>query len=327
MNHAASDLTPLPDVISIHFDGAGKGFPLDALSPAADRGFTWVHLRRDAPGAEEALDQLNVDAAVREALTAEETRPRCTVHEDGILLNLRGVNLNPSEEPEDLVSVRFWLTESRIVGVWLRPLMAVRDILDATERNQAPISPGDFVSKLAVRLADRVEPSIAALNAEIDNLEEAVDDPRADGLRDNLSRVRRAAIILRRFMVPQKDALSTMQIEDIDWLRERDRVRLREATERVVRLGEDLDLIRDRAQIVHEQIMANRSELLNRRMLLLAVISVIFLPLSLITGLFGVNLAGIPGAANPWAFGTMCAVLVGIGGGLYLWIKRTGIDR
>lgn len=317
--------SPLPDLVSMDLDGAGRGTPVPTDAPAPATGFRWLHLRRDAPGTPALLAALDLDPEVLTALTADETRPRCTVHGEGILLNLRGVNLDPSEEPEDMVSVRLWLTADRVLGVWVRPLLAMRDLLDAIDRGQGPVSPGDFASKLALRLADRTEPAVAALNEDIDALEDAVDAPPADNLRPELSRIRRAAILLRRFMLPQKDALSTMQIEDVGWLAPRDRTRLREATERVVRLGEDLDAIRDRAQVVHEQIIDRRAEDLNRRMLLLAVISVVFLPLTLITGLLGVNVSGIPYADSPWAFGALTLGLLAIAVGLYLWIKRSGL--
>ncbi len=317
----------LPDLIALHLDGRGGGHSEPPLSATEGVGFHWVHLRRDAEATPAILAGLGLDPEVLEALTAEETRPRCTVHGEGILLNLRGVNLDPSEEPEDMVSVRMWLTAARVVGVWIRPLLAMQDVLEAIERGQGPVSPGEFTSKLALRLADRAEPSVAALNEDIDALEEAVDEPQTDNLRPELSRIRRAAILLRRFMVPQKDALSTMQIEDVAWLTARDRIRLREATERVVRLGEDLDAIRDRAQVVHEQILDRRSEDLNRRMLLLAVISVIFLPLTLLTGLLDVNVAGIPFADRPWAFWVLSAAMLVLAAGLYLWIRRTGFGR
>ena len=72
--------------------------------------------------------------------------------------------------------------------------------------------------------------------------------------------LRRSAIVLRRYMVPQREALSTFEIEDLGWLSDRDRLRLREATDRITRVGEELDAISDRAQIVHEQIMDHRAE-------------------------------------------------------------------
>lgn len=321
------DLPELPDVVAYALDGDGAAVPL-ALEDAIKRdgeapgpGFRWIHLRRDVPGALDALGACGLERFVVDALTAEETRPRCTVIGDGVLLNLRGVNLNPGAEPEDMISIRLWIEGRRVIGVWLRPLMAVRDLLDAIGRNRAPVSPSDLVAKLALRLADRAEPTVAALNERIDRLEEAVDDQTATATRAQLAEIRRAAIALRRFMFPQRDALTTLQIEDVPWLDERDRGRIREAAERVTRLAEELDALRDRAQVVQDQIMDRRAETMNRHMLVLSVVAAIFLPLGLLTGLLGINVGGIPGADHPWAFLIVCGLLLAIGL-LLVWFFR-----
>ena len=57
-------------------------------------------------------------------------------------------------------------------------------------------------------------------------------------------------------------------------------------------------------------------------MLLLSIIAAIFLPLGFVTGLLGVNVAGIPGAAYPYAFGIVCLVLLGTGAGLFWYFKK-----
>ncbi|HKL55753.1 MAG TPA: CorA family divalent cation transporter, partial [Roseovarius sp.] len=124
---------------------------------------------------------------------------------------------------------------------------------------------------------------------------------------------RRMAIKLRRHIAPQRDALSTFEIEDLPWLTHEDRSRLREAVERVTRLSEELDAIRDRAQVVQDQIMEHRSEVMNRQMLILSVVAAIFLPLGLLTGLLGINVGGMPGADDPRAFWFVTVGIVVIG--------------
>ncbi|MGJ8584442.1 MAG: CorA family divalent cation transporter [Marinosulfonomonas sp.] len=315
-------------VFALALDGSGGSTLLSPGSfqsdPDAD-GFTWHHLSRDAPESKMLLAKFGLDSFVIEALTADETRPRCTVHGAGVLLNLRGVNLSPGAEPEDMISIRLWLDERNVVSVWSRPLYAVSDLLAAIDRNEGPVSSGDFVAKLALRLADRAEPSVATLNEEIDEMEEELLVPHGQVSRPKLSEIRRRAIILRRYMIPQRDAISTLEIEDLSWLRERDRGRLREAAERVFRLGEELDAIRERAQIIHDQVMDQRSERMNAQMLLLSVVAAIFLPLGLLTGLLGMNVGGIPWANNPWGFAIACVLLVAVGGGLFWWVKKAGM--
>ncbi|MGI1662783.1 zinc transporter ZntB [Palleronia sp. KMU-117] len=324
-------MTQIEDIIAYRFDGKGKAVRIDpddagGLHPATGTEFLWVHIRRDSDEGTAFLGNLGLDNFIFDALTAQETRPRCTVHGDGVLVNLRGVNLQPGAEPEDMVSVRFWIEGHRIVGAGRRTLHAVEDLIDAMGRGQSPSSPGDFIARLALRLSDRAEPAVADLNEELDTLEEAAleGDYSAESRR-YLPRIRQKAIALRRFMVPQRDALTTMEIEDLDWLSERDRSRLREAAERVTRLGEELDAIRDRAQVVHDQIMDERAEAMNRNMLLLSVVTAIFLPLGLVTGLLGINVGGIPGAQNSQAFFVVCGLLAVLAALQVYLVRRFGL--
>ena len=165
------------------------------------------------------------------------------------------------------------------------------------------------------------------MNERVDELEELLLDEKSDVQRTSLSEIRKSAIGLRRFMIPQRDALTTLEIEDLDWLSDRDRSRIREATDRITRLGEELDAIRDRAQVINDQIMGRRAETMNRQMLILSVVAAIFLPLGLITGLLGINVGGIPGADNPWAFAIVCVLLVVLGALQVWWFKRIGLYR
>lgn len=244
----------------------------------------WRFCSDDNTDATDFLSKLSIDKFVCDALTAEETRPRCTIHGDGVLLNLRGVNLNEGAEPEDMISVRLWIEHNRVVGVWKRPLKAVQDLFEAMDRKQAPESPGDMVARLTLRLADRAEPTVSNLNETIDGLEEDLLNDKTKDARTVLAQVRRGAITLRRYMFPQRDALSTLEIEDLKWLTEHDRCRIREAADRVTRMAEELDAIRDRAQVVNDQIMDKRAEVMNNQMLLLSIVAAIFLPLGLLTG-------------------------------------------
>ena len=91
-----------------------------------------------------------------------------------------------------------------------------------------------------MRLADRAEPAVADLNERVDELEEQLLENEENVERANLSALRRTAIVLRRYMMPQRDALTTLEIEDLDWLDERDRSHLREARSEERREGKSV---------------------------------------------------------------------------------------
>ena len=296
-----------------------------AAPSAGKSGFVWRHFLRNDPNTRVQIGKFAADSFVVDALTAPETRPRCTVHGKGALLMLRGVNIEHGAQPEDMVSIRLWVTQNQIISVGQRPLKALHDLVTSITRDQAPKSPGDLIAKLALRLVDEVEPLVADINGQIDDLEEKVLDEIAETSRGKLSDIRRTSIVLRRYMLPQRDALTTLLIEDLAWLKERDRSRLREASERVTRLGEDLDAIRDRSQVVHDQLMDKRAETMNKQMLVLSIVAALFLPLGLLTGLLGINVGGMPGVDSPYAFSIVCGLLVAVAAIQFWLFKKIGL--
>ena len=92
-------------------DGKGGGAPLDWEGVAGwgpQQGTLWVHLDHASDGARQWIQQSSgLDEAVASTLLARETRPRSLDLAHGFLVALRGVNLNPGQDPEDMVSLRF----------------------------------------------------------------------------------------------------------------------------------------------------------------------------------------------------------------------------
>ena len=96
---------------------------------------------------------------------------------------------------------------------------------------------------------------------------------------------------------------------------------LTEETDAVTRYVEDLDAMRERAGILRDEAMSHLSERLNRNMYVLSIVATIMLPLSLLAGLLGINVGGIPGARWPWSFAVVC-VLMGALGIVEYWLFR-----
>lgn len=299
-------------------DGRGGGRSLDWAGvrgwSAAD-GCLWVHLERSAPQSQDWLrHEAGLEPLACEALLAEETRPRCTPVGNGVITILRGVNLNPGAEPDDTLSVRIWADAHRVISLRHRPLLAVKDVTAEIEAGRGPEGSGALLAGIASRLSDRMAPVLAHIDEVIDELEEQVVETQTHQLRAELGRMRRRAITLRRYIGPQREAVSRLQGEPLAWLSDLDRARLREVGDRITRNIEDLDSLRERAAVVQEELAGRLSEQMNRNMYLLSIVAAVFLPLGLLTGLLGINVGGIPGTDNRWAFGIVCAALVVLAG-------------
>jgi len=295
------------------------------LCTTGEGAVVWTRLWRGDGNAESALAGRGIDPVTVRALLAEETRPRAIHTGDGALVILRGVNATAGTMLEDMVSVRLWIDGSQVISVQLRKLQAVDELADAVTEGRGPTSPGEFLNVLADTLTDRMQDAVDELDVALDRLEETGTGAPPPQLRTDIARIRPRIGMLRRFIAPQRDALEVLVVEPFEWQSQLQERRLAETVDRITRLVEQLDEMHLRAAVAQESLSGFVAEKLNRTMVLLSVIAGIFMPLGFVTGLLGMNVAGIPFAGSGWAFGAVAAVLIAFGGFEYWLFRRLGL--
>jgi zinc transporter len=243
------------------------------------------------------------------ALLADETRPRILPVGEGILLILRGVNLNENASPEDMVSIRLWIDPHRIISLQRRKLKAVGDLAANIEAGQGPVDSAGFITTLIGLLFARMAPVVTSLGEEMDDMEEDVLDGSTNALREQIVSIRKKAIIFKRYMAPQRDLITHLLEAKIDWFAQHNHHHMIEAHDNITRFVEELDSVRERSQVISDEVTNILTERLNKNMYALSVVAAIFLPLGFLTGLLGINIGGIPGAENPQAFLVFCGML------------------
>jgi zinc transporter len=120
--------------------------------------------------------------------------------------------------------------------------------------------------------------------------------------RSTLRRLRRHSIALRRYIAPQSEVIHRLSHERVSWLTDSHRSRLRDLAARNLRYVDDLGAIRERIIVIDEKLSALNNEQINRTIFVLSTVTAIFLPLSFVTGLLGINVGGIPGAGSELGF-------------------------
>lgn len=301
-------------VFGVRLDGAGGGAEVSdrALLPDGP-GDVWLHVDVSAPGAVSwLLHHEKLDPLVVDALTATATRPRVTPMGDGIFVVLRGVNLNPGEDPEDMVSLRLYIDERRVVSARRQRIMAVNELRTAIQQGKGPTDTSVILSSIIRNLSGKMSGVLDACDEEADTLEAQLIDDQNRGVRSQLSSLRHKAIALRRHLLPQREALQQFVHLDLAWLTPRDRAHIRECTDQVTRYVEALDEIRERCAVMQDEVMNRMSERMNQTMFLLSVVAAITLPLGLLTGLLGINVGGMPGVDSDNAFTIVVLLMVAI---------------
>ena len=312
-------------ILDIAADGTAQPADLNTQRPTS--GYRWIDSSPENPDVV-AWCHAHLAPLVADALLAPETRPRAVRIGQGTLVLMRGVNLNPEEHVDDMISVRCWITQGLIITLRHRTSFALRDIRTQVEDGNAPDGPLTFVCHLAEGLIDRIETVSIGLEDNVDGLETSIFDEQAttQGDHTHLAALRRRTIRLRRYMGPMATALHDLGrvLPDTGEDTVSRQARIHEAANRATRSVEELDAARDRLTALADHIDMQQAARQQANVYHLSLVAAIFLPLGFITGLFGVNVAGMPGTQNDNAFWilTLGALATSLLLVLFLYWKR-----
>lgn len=282
----------------------------------------WLHLDRRVDAVSEWLhDGLELGDATADVLVSHETRPRAFREGESLVAILRGINLNPGSDMEDMIALQIWSDGERVVTLRRRRLQTPRDVLATLERGAGPCNAGDLFTELVEQLIAKINMSIIATNDEIDALEHDADKGDPAEILDRIGDIRRDCLRLKRFMSPQHEALLQIGRDAPDWLSKTNRADIRETIDRLRRYLEDIDVSKESVIVLQDELDSRSAAQSGHTMYMLSIVAAIFLPLSFITGLLGINVGGMPGVESGDAFwitvGALIALLV-----LQLWLFR-----
>lgn len=296
-------------------EGAARKLEIKEALACGD-GMIWVHLTDTAEHAQAWLrDEAKLPDYIIDPLTAQETRPRCEALDDGAFVNLRGRTEEKLDPSDMLASVRIWAEKGRVISVTRKHLLAT-DTVEKEVGNGRIHDPGDLITAFATAITGDLDPVVADLGDELDDCEQQLDASQVFALRKNVTRVRVEAINYRRFLNPQRAALEKLASLPGDWLGPDDRAHVAAAADRAARMAEELEAIRERSSLMHEALTDLRAEQLDQRGLVISVAAMVFLPLTFLTGLYGMNVEGLWFAHEPWAFDAIVALCVLIAAGV-----------
>jgi zinc transporter len=303
-------------------DGHGGGRPISwehaqGWQAGAPGEVLWLHLDRTKPEVAEWLQsELDIPEPTAELLTSDSTRPRAFRDGETLVATLRGINFNPGADPEDMISMQLWSDGKRVVTLRRYPLQTPEDVLEEIDAGRGPTDAGALITRLAEHLVTRMNAAIVDVNEEIDQLEAA--DPDAGQEEEQLTRIasiRRQSLALQRHMGPQHVALESISRDAPTWFEAHDRREIGETTALLRRFLDDIDVSKESAVVLMDELRSRalaRSEKTNRRLTLVATV---FLPLSFLVGLFGINVGGMPWAEIPgdpegfWLVTGLCVIL------------------
>lgn len=312
-------LPPLSDaIIACRLDGAGG---IASRSSSAHLP-CWLHLNYALPESRRWLEETPlISEPVREALSGDSIRPRLSKLSNGFILVLRGVDSDEATRPEPLLAIRIFITQELIISTRKRKVQLIDELHTDLKNQQGVTSSGSWLVRLADGLTADNSEFISVIHDQILEMEDNLlsGQPPARG---DLARLRKHLILMRRYMAPQRDVFSRITTDKPTWMRDEECRQMADVADRMGRGLEDLDAGIARTAVLNDEINAQFAESMNRRSYFMSLLAMVFLPATFLTGLFGVNLGGIPGGSWQYGFMVFCLILLTLALIIALFLRR-----
>ena len=253
-------------------------------------------------------------------------RPKAEMHDDRLLVVTQMAHLDETGRIK-IEQVSLVLGPRWVISFQEDP----GDVFDPVrERIRTPAAKirGLGADYLAYALVDAVIdgyfPVVEAVGDLLDELEEAVVTAPSPAVLMRIHAVRRTLLQLHRVQWRQRDAVAGLLRDEAFPLSEAVRVYLRDAHDHAFQTLDSIETYRDMAVGLMDVYLSSSSNRLNEVMKTLTVVATIFIPLTFVVGVYGMNFDWMPELRWRWGYPTVWLAMIAIGGGLLTWFWRRG---
>ncbi|HXV79082.1 MAG TPA: CorA family divalent cation transporter [Candidatus Binatia bacterium] len=241
--------------------------------------------------------------------------------EEGLLVNLCAINPASEAEVDDMIILGLFLEQNRVISVRSRKIVPIEEVRSHVKAGTGPRTPLGFLAFTIVCIKKRLEPLITRISEETAEMEAHVLEDNMDSRSEDLNALRREVFRVRRYVSPFQNILRLIVSDPTINTSDEESRALDGAAELLTRYLNALEDCRERTLLLHDLIEARVSQTMARATYNLTIIATVFLPLSFVTGLLGMNVAGIPEEHNPWGFWVVVGALVLLAIGSWAWLR------
>ena len=319
-------------MISYFVHREGRTARVDSIEPewlAAGSNVTvWADVSEpDQAAAEELRRVFNFHPLSLEQALETSQYPKVEPYGHYLYVVLHGIDFKQSEHAFETADVDFFLGVNFLVTVHDGGRRSIMEVASLCDRTDVPLREGPvaLMHRIVDRMVDHYRPEVDELESWLDEIEDRVLAGNRDEVTSDILAVKRDIASLRRVVIPQRDVVSRLARREFDFINQEHSYRFRDVYDQLVRLADDASLFHDRVTgilDVHLAAVSNQLALVSK---VLAGIAVIIGPLTVITGLFGMNvplpmLPGGPEAQFWWITGGM-ALMTAV---IYYLFRRRG---
>jgi magnesium transporter len=243
-----------------------------------------------------------------------------------IFLIIHGIHYGEETDIVQTSQVEMFIGKHFVVSHHDFPVLSNREIMRLIENGGRPLSRGaDFLAhEIADALIDNVLPTIDIMSDVADDIEdEAINNPRKETI-EAILKLKRSMIRIRRVMTPQREIFNRLSRREYGIISEDALIYFRDIYDHLVRIDDMNQAIRDRVDNSLSTYLSSIANRQNETMRVLSIVAAIFMPLTLLAGIYGMNFEYMPELTWRWGYfavlGLMAVALIGIT--WWLWLKN-----
>ncbi len=307
-------------MITVYKHEHGSTTVVDRVDPSwlepGSKVWVWVDLASPTPDEARILTDVFRfhELSVEDAL-AEIHHPKVESYGQYLYLILHAIDFRAKEHAFRTHEVDFFVGTQYLVTMHSGASRSIEHIGELCTRNEHLLAegPGALLHRIIDAMVDHYRPEVEKLGARLDHLEKEIFQRPKPTLVRRILDFKRDVASLRRVVLPQRDAISRLARREFAQITEAVSYRFRDVYDHLVRLSDEAMFFQDRISSLLEAHLSNVSNQLNAIMKVLTIISTVFMPLTVLTGMWGMNvqLPHFPGGEGV-QFWWVAAIMVSI---------------
>jgi zinc transporter len=274
----------------------------------------WLHFSRNNARVQRWLATTHlIPDTLRDAIAERDTRCRVEATAEGLVVVIHDLTFDHESDPSEVESLWAYVTPRLLLSVRRHALKTTDELRSALRGGLGANSGIALMVSLFELRSNALRKLLGGIVEDVNDIEDQILGGRVTKQREHLGQVRRLCARVRRHFVPECAALHKLVERPPAWMQAQDREFLREVHDSLAFLLDDMHELHERAKMLQDELAARLAEATSRNLYLLAILTAVFLPMTLITGIFGMNVAGLPGTEGTAGFWWVMALIVAAG--------------
>jgi zinc transporter len=328
MQESGSAIPGLVWAFRLHHDGSAESLSIDSPIELGHDGRLWLHFNLADARTRPFLSTLQIPAPARDLLLSRDSFQQLHIVDHCVYGVFSDLVRDIDAATEETGYLRFVMTERLLVSGRHQALCAVDATRRVLEGGHRVGTVAALLEKIVDEVADTMDRMVDKIGTEIDGIEERVllGDTKSD-MRAGLGRSRRTCVRLHRQLTGLRVLFHRLEQQNTDELSPALRLHAGKLAQRLDDLDHDVVELRERSRLLEEELRFKLEEEGNRHLHALSVVTMLLLPPTLVTGIFGMNTKGLPLTDVETGFLYAVGLMVGSSGLAYLIMRRLGIVK